>query len=181
MAADPPRVDHPDERAHDRAGEQPIVSDGSFVPAYLRARVREQRLLSDDRVRVLPYLPRRDPRAGEWRLRADTARRMTRYLAGIDRPIDVWELGCGNGWLAARMAQLQHVTVTGFDVNGAELDQARRVFEGRPRLALRHGDIGRATELLGQCRPSPDVVVFASSLQYAVSYTHLTLPTILRV
>jgi SAM-dependent methyltransferase len=151
-----------------------------FVGAYLRARVQEQRLLADEVVRTLPYPSRRHPHAGEWRERADTARRFTSYLASLGRPVVVWELGCGNGWFAARMAQLEHVSVVGIDINDAELDQARRVFGGRPRLHFCHSDLRRgvgvhddvvvsrssAGEHDRRLDQRPDIVLLASSLQY---------------
>jgi len=143
-----------------------------FVDAYLRAREREQWLVADERVRSLPYPPRDDVHAAEWRRRADSARRLTHYLGAIDRPLAVWELGCGNGWLSARMAVLEHVEVVGVDVNVVELEQARRVFGGRPRLRFREGDACRGGRLVDDLadgetavRP-PDVIVLASVLQY---------------
>ncbi|HEY4332851.1 MAG TPA: class I SAM-dependent methyltransferase [Ilumatobacteraceae bacterium] len=137
-----------------------------FVPAYLRAREREGRLLADELVRDLPLLPAADPLADEWHRRADSARRIVSHLANMPQPLPqslrVLDLGCGNGWLSARMAALAHVNVIGIDINTTELEQARRVFAARPRLAFESGDL----EGRGWPARAPDVVVLASSLQY---------------
>lgn len=139
-----------------------MPSEPTFVDAYLRARGHEGRLLADDIVRMLPEVPDNDAHADEWRQRADSAARFRRYLAVIKRPIDVVDLGCGNGWFTARMAQLEHVTAIGIEMNTEELGQARRVFGNWPRLSFREGDI-RCCDL-GDRRP--DVIVLASTLQY---------------
>ena len=138
-----------------------------FVDAYLRARDLEHRLLPDDDVvRALPGRPEGDPLADEWRQRADTARRFTRYLAAAGRPLKVSDLGCGNGWFTARMAAIAHVTATGIDVNLHELEQARRVFGGRPRLDFVHDDFVSG-HYGGRCHgEAPDIAVIASTLQY---------------
>jgi len=130
----------------------------SFVDAYLRAREREGRILPDDVVRRLPHLPEGDDRRAEWKLRADSSDRLIGHLARIHRPLIVHDLGCGNGWLTARLAALDNATVVGFDVNDEELAQARRVFAGRPRL----------TFVLAEAAVHgvADVVVLASVLQY---------------
>jgi len=135
-----------------------MTTSRSFVDAYLRAREREGRILSDDLVRRLPYLPEDDDRRDEWRLRADSSDRLIHYLGRVHRPLVVHDLGCGNGWLTARLATLDHVTAVGFDINGEELAQARRVFADRPRLSfvLGEADAGGVA----------DLVVLASVLQY---------------
>ena len=104
---------------------------------YLEARSREGRLLPDATVAALPELPRGHPLADEWRQRADSAARLVAYVRRRPRPMTIVDLGCGNGWLADRLATVDGSSVVGVDVNAVELEQARRVFGGRPGLALR--------------------------------------------
>jgi trans-aconitate methyltransferase len=52
----------------------------------------------------------------------------------------VLDLGCGNGWLSARIAELPDFEVLGLDVNRHELEQAARVFP-HERLHFAYGDI----------------------------------------
>jgi SAM-dependent methyltransferase len=132
-----------------------------FVDAYLNARQREGRLLPDDVVRSLPHLPSST---------SDDLR--ARYLSAVRGPVRVWDLGCGNGWLAARVASLEHVCAIGVDVNTAELEQAQRVFADRPRLRFRAGDLCDAPRFVADRAGHPssesllDVVLLASTLQY---------------
>lgn len=131
--------------------------------AYLRARHREGRLLTDAVVAGLPRVPDDHPLRREWRAREDSCARLVRYLRAIPRPLTLLEAGCGNGWLAARIAAITGVEVVGVDVNAVELDQARRVFGGLSNLTFRNADI--------LADPPPvdgaGVVVLASVIQYA--------------
>jgi SAM-dependent methyltransferase len=158
---------------------EPRSHDASFVPAYLLARERERRLLPDDVVRSLPALPHAqngDPLAGEWRQRADSARRFLRYLTAMRAPVHVWDLGCGNGWFTAQLASLDGVSATGVDINTTELAQARRVFGDRPQLQFRDGDLREAVQFIGHAPPAAaglDVVLLASTLQYVADASGL--------
>lgn len=131
-----------------------------WADTYLRARRREGRVLDDDLVASLPHLPRSHPLAAEWRYRADSCDRLYRYVLGRS-PARVVELGCGNGWLANRLAAAPVSLVVGADVNVVELEQARRVFR-RPNLEFVVCDIDEAPLPVAR----PDLVVLASTLQY---------------
>jgi SAM-dependent methyltransferase len=161
-------IDHEDPGPQ---GHEAPRAAAPFVDAYLRVRDREARLLPDESVLMLPRLPSNDPRAREWRGRGDTASRFDRYLRSIREPVSAFDLGCGNGWFTARMAAHAHVTATGYDINDIELDQARRVFAGRPRLEFRLGDLRDGVVDLGRAVLAPSIdrrqiVVLASALQY---------------
>jgi SAM-dependent methyltransferase len=129
---------------------------------YLEARSREGRLLPDATVAVLPDVPRGHPLAGEWRQRADSAARLVAYVRRRPRPMTIVDLGCGNGWLSNRIAAVEGSSVVGVDVNAVELDQAHRVFGGRPGLEFVVGDL--ADGALAADRP--DLVILASVVQY---------------
>jgi len=129
---------------------------------YIRARSREGRLLDDAVVAGLPEVPPDHPHAAEWRLRAGSCRRLLAELRAQRRPLRVLELGCGNGWLAHRIAELPGSRVRGADVNDVELEQARRVFGQRGNLDFVHHDMRRPELPM----PTPDLLVLASSVQY---------------
>ncbi len=129
---------------------------------YLRVREKEGRLYSDDVVGRLPDLPRAHPLRAEWRARAASAARLGAYLAQLSRPLTILELGCGNGWLANRLARLQSCRVVGVDLNHFELSQAARVFAGNHCLGLLKADIFQAPF----CERSFDTIIIASAIQY---------------
>jgi SAM-dependent methyltransferase len=135
---------------------------GDWSALYLEARSREGRLLPDSLVATLPEAPRRHPLAGEWRQRADSAARLVAYVRARPRPVTVVDLGCGNGWLANRIATAGGASVVGVDINPSELDQARRVFGERADLHFVLGDVTDGALVAGR----PDLVILASVIQY---------------
>lgn len=128
---------------------------------YLRAREKEGRLFPDEVVRRLPDLPVGHPLRAEWRLRAASCARLARYLRGLPPPLAVLDLGCGNGWLANRLAQIPQARVWGADPNLVELAQARRVFS-RPGLTF----LAAGAPHLPFPPCAFDVIVLASVIQY---------------
>jgi SAM-dependent methyltransferase len=141
-------------------GPDPGAAD--WCEAYGRAREREGRRFPDAVVAGLPDLPAAHALAGEWATRADTARRLAAYVRSRRPPPTIADLGCGNGWLANRLATETTGSVAGVDVAVAELDQARRVFGGRPNLAFVESDITTGSAAAGEA----DLVVLASVIQY---------------
>ncbi len=137
-------------------------SEDRWMTAYLRARGLEGRLYPDELVARLPAVSDGHPLAGEWRARAESASRLLGYLRALGRPLAVLDAGCGNGWLASRIAEIPGTRVVGVDVNDTELGQATRVFAGRPELGFVRGNV-----LTMPPPPEPlDVVVLASVVQY---------------
>ena len=128
---------------------------------YLRVRQLEGRLFADDVVARLPNLKPGEPFYAEWRARGASAGRLVRYLSRWSTPPCVLDLGCGNGWLSARLTKLAGCRVWGIDTNSLELGQAARVFHD-PHVSFVECDIESA--------PFPeatfDAVVIASAIQY---------------
>jgi 2-polyprenyl-3-methyl-5-hydroxy-6-metoxy-1,4-benzoquinol methylase len=129
-----------------------------FELLYEKARSAERRVLEDQQVSQLP-----DGsalwNAREWRIRERSADRLVRSLRTTASGTKVLDVGCGNGWLSARLQQ-NGFDVVGVDLFTAELEQAARVFEAGPRFA--RADLFHAALPKGGF----DVVVFAACIQY---------------
>ena len=129
---------------------------------YWRMRAREVRLYSDEVARRLPHVPPDHPLAAEWAARTDSLSRLMSYVARRQRAVTILDLGCGNGWLANRLASLPSVSVYGMDLNRRELAQGARVFVDNLRLKFLYADVFHA-DLPGS---SFDLVILASAIQY---------------
>src|SRR5687767_2559429 len=114
------------------------LPDG-FEEQYIRLRQKEGRLYTDEVVRQLPFVSRKDPFYREWRMRAQSAYRLHQYLQKKKRPLKILEVGCGNGWLSHLLSGIPGAVVTGLDINRKELMQATRVFQ-KPTLCFIEGN-----------------------------------------
>ncbi|HYJ38931.1 MAG TPA: class I SAM-dependent methyltransferase, partial [Chitinophagaceae bacterium] len=136
--------------------------DDPFVHFYLTLRDKENRIYSDQQLTKLPSIDPSHPHASEWVIRERSATELFVYLRLLDKGLDILEIGCGNGWLSNKLATIPRSNVTGIDVNGVELEQAKRVFGDSNNLRFLHGDIRNGlleNELF-------DIIVFAASIQY---------------
>ncbi|KIC93759.1 class I SAM-dependent methyltransferase [Flavihumibacter solisilvae] len=136
-------------------------SRAAFKQLYLQLRQQEQRLYSDDELRELPDIHSGHIHYHEWKIRRQSSLRLAKYLMRKKSPIQILEIGCGNGWLAARLAGIEGSTVTAIDINGEEIRQAKRVFH-KTNLDFREMDFDPE----GFPGTAFDIVVFAASLQY---------------
>ena len=130
--------------------------------SYRRARAIEGRLLDDALVARLPSLPASHPLAGEWALRGQTAARFMTWLEATPAPRTVLDIGCGTGWLTAVISGVPGTQAIGIDLEGPELDQARRVFVQPDGPAF----VAGAAETVDAASFAPDVIVLASVIQY---------------
>ena len=112
----------------------------SFEDLYVKIRELEGRIFSDNQVKELPNVSRNNPYYREWHLRSQTTERILAYLKTLKMPLKILDLGCGNGWFTAKLANLEQVEVLGLDINSRELEQANRVFQ-LPNLRFDYGDI----------------------------------------
>jgi len=134
-----------------------------FAGLYAEVRKKEQWLSTDAEVAVLPEADALHPHYKEWCMRKRSCKRLLRYLMKRKtKPMALLEVGCGNGWLSRRLADIPFCQVTGIDVNGTELNQAMRVFGKQPNLRFIHGDILH----LAAMQKRYDVIVYAASVQY---------------
>ncbi len=140
--------------AHDDADD--------FESLYLAARLREQRIYSDEELLRLPDIESYHPHHREWKIRKRSSRSLISFLAKQNRKMVILEVGCGNGWLSHQLSAIRESEVWGSDINQTELEQASRAFAGCRNLKFIEGDI-RENILPGK---KFDVIVFAASIQY---------------
>jgi ubiquinone/menaquinone biosynthesis C-methylase UbiE len=138
---------------------QVVVND--FEDLYLAVRKREKRIYSDEQLLKLPDIDPTHIHAAEWKIRKRSAERLVDYLRRKHRSLRILEVGCGNGWLAAKMAGIPGSYVTGLDINQVEINQANRVFE-KENLEFIYDMFNEDTFEDEKF----DAVVFAASLQY---------------
>ena len=137
-----------------------------FEKKYITTRSLENRLYSDEEVLKLPDIALTHTHYKEWQCRKRSARRLVRYLAGKRRPLEILDIGCGNGWLSHLVAEIPDSQVTGLDINFTELQQAARVFNDDPNLSFIHGDL----RSMGLDDQRFDIILFAASLEYFPSF-----------
>lgn len=121
-----------------------------------------QSMYSDEEVAHLPSTCKDHPFHKEWKIRERSLRRLTKHLQLAGSSLNILEVGCGNGWLAAKLAGITSGEVTGIDINSRELVQAGRVFVDVTNLEFVVKDIS-----LGFLPDKKyDIIVFAASIQY---------------
>lgn len=143
------------------------AADVALEEMYIAIREQEGRTYTDMQVAHLPFIDAGHRYYKEWKMRQRSSIRLINYLEGMHRPLNILEVGCGNGWLAARLADIPNVMVTGLDTNRIEIEQARRVFKKLNLQFIYHGFNPDAFEG-GQ---KFDLIIFAASLQYFPSFS----------
>ena len=138
------------------------IPDSSFEKRYIGCRCKEKRIYSDEEVFRLPECPATHIHHGEWLLRKRSAQKLSHYLERKKKPLNILEIGCGNGWLCHFLSHISRSRITGIDINFTELQQAARVFNNRHKMKFIYGDI--RSGILEEKRY--DVVLFAASIQY---------------
>ena len=138
-----------------------LAKHSDFEQIYLSLRKKENRLYSDEVVKHLPDVPANHKSKHEWTVRNISANKLIAYLKHKDTNIKILEVGCGNGWLANKMASDLSCDVVAMDINEAELLQGARLFSSR-HLSFLYGDILSIN--LNSNRF--DCIVLASSIQY---------------
>lgn len=154
-----------------------------FRDAYGAHRAAEGRAHKGGELFDLPYLAK-GPLARQWGVRARTfdafMRRLLRPMAAeLGRPVDLVDLGAGNGWLCYRAAMEGH-RCTALDIREDEVDGLGASGE---YLAAKPGLFERAISSFDSL-PLPshavDLAVFNASLHYALDLA-VTLKEAVRV
>jgi ubiquinone/menaquinone biosynthesis C-methylase UbiE len=133
-----------------------------FEKKYITTRSLENRIYTDEELAKLPEIAEDHTHFREWQARARTIRLFLRYLSARKKSLEILEIGCGNGWLSHKLAEIKGSKVVGADINFTELQQAARVFNDDPNLTFVHGDI-RTGILDGR---QFDIIVFAATIEY---------------
>ena len=131
-----------------------------FEAAYFSIRELEGWTYPDQVLRQLPEYPKDAPLGREWYIRKQSMVRLLTYLRSLERPLQVLDIGCGNGWMSHHLSHLPDSEVIGVDLVQEELAQARRVFGDRKNLCFESWDVFSNL-------PQPfDAIVLGASIQY---------------
>ena len=149
------------------------IAPGEFEQLYLKLRQKEGRVYTDEEVAQLPEIAATHPHYKEWQLRKESSQKLINYIKKLNKEVDILEIGCGTGWLSAKLSGIKGSIVTAIDISNAELDQAKRVFKAIPNLQFSYGSINS----LGSDMEF-DVIVIAAAIQYFSSLKDLLSPTI---
>jgi ubiquinone/menaquinone biosynthesis C-methylase UbiE len=140
-----------------------------FEQHYFALRSKEGRIYTDEEVLHLPGIRKGHPHFAEWQLRKESWDRLKHYFEKRVGLLKILEVGCGNGWLAHRLASIHGYDITATDINLAELQQAKKVFHHIPYLQFIYGGIEA-----GQIEEEGyDFIVFAASIQYFPSLNEM--------
>jgi len=142
-----------------------------FRSDYARQRAAEGRALAPAELRLLPYL-RHGPLARQWRVRARTYDAFLELVllpmaAAMTRPLDVLDLGAGNGWLAQRLRVHGHHALA-LDVRTDDVDGlgAARGFAAGDAPPLQC--VCASFDAIPLANQRFDLVVFNASIHYAL-------------
>lgn len=146
-----------------------IYTSVDFSQLYFDLRQNEGRIYSDQEVLCLPDIEEKHPYFREWLIRKKSCHQLLKYLSNQKKFLEILEVGCGNGWLSAKLSALPSAHVTGIDISTEELKQAQRVFDRINNLEF----INCALQDEMLVNRSFDIIVFAASLQYFASLKHV--------
>jgi SAM-dependent methyltransferase len=145
------------------------MSTSDFYAEYARHRAEEGRDYGGDALLSLPYL-REGPLAAQWQVRAKTyeafATKVVTPMGVASRPLDILDLGAGNGWLSYRLARLGH-RATALDVRDDDVDGLGAAQEFLRREPAIFSCVAAPFEDIPLPDASFDIAVFNASLHYA--------------
>ena len=84
-------------------------ANGGFVDLYIALRNAEKRMYSDEALKQLPEVEENNLHRTEWKMRRQTCNRLIEYVKKKSRPLNILEVGCGNGWLSNQLAKVSIV------------------------------------------------------------------------
>jgi SAM-dependent methyltransferase len=145
------------------------MTSSDFYSEYARHRALEGRAYRGNDLLSLPYL-KTGPLAPQWRVRARTyeafVAQVIMPMGLASRPLDILDLGAGNGWLSYRLARLGH-RATALDIRDDDVDGLGAASE----FLLREPGIFSCIVAQFEDIPVPDesfdIAVFNASIHYA--------------
>ncbi len=143
-----------------------------FRAAYAEHRAAEGRRAGEAEMLALPY-PQSGPWTRQWQVRA---RSWERFLSRIvesraretGRPLEILDLGAGNGWLCYRLSQRGH-RPTAIDWRADAVDGLAAAAPYRGYLPVMFPRLGASFENLPLRDQRYDLVVFNAAIHYTVN------------
>ena len=143
-------------------------ADNTFESIYIAVREHEKRIYSDEEVKLLPFTYGSNPHKEEWNLRKRPLQRFTNYIQKYNYEVNLLDIGCGNGWFSANVANKSSIDIYALDVNIIELEQAARVFNFDNIYFICGNIFDNIFEKL-----SFDIITLNSSIQYFNNFASL--------
>ena len=150
------------------------IAPSDFETLYIRLREQEGRMYTDEELLSLPEISTTHFHCEEWRIRKNSSQKLIAHLKKKNKPLEILEIGCGNGWLSRNLSTIPGSRVIGTDINFTEIQQAARVFQDVPNLHFMyvHIEPGVFKE------KKFDSIVFAASIQYFPSLSEIIKKTL---
>lgn len=141
----------------------------TFLDHYRKLCRQEGNQFSDSEVAQLPELSSTHKRYQEWKFRVNSCKKLLRAIKSKGNRINILDIGCGNGWLTAKLSGLTSGKVMGIDISASHITQAKKIFTSFQNLQFIEADIrkGIPDEI------KFDIIVIASSIEYFSSLTDL--------
>jgi ubiquinone/menaquinone biosynthesis C-methylase UbiE len=136
--------------------------ENTFEGLYFELRKTEGRIYTDSELKKLPEINKEHLYFQEWIKRKKSFWRLNKYLQQKPLPLKILEIGCGNGWLSAKLSENKNFSIVASDINKQELEQAARVFERKENLIFVYGTMQNFLAT----KEKFDCVIFAASIQY---------------
>ena len=151
-----------------------MIGSARFRAAYARHRAVEGRGTGGtEELWSLPYQPG-GPWARHWQVRARSYERFVRAIIAqrarkaSPRPLEVLDLGAGNGWLCYRLAERGHRAVA-LDWRSDQVDGLGAAAGYAGRLPAMFPRVAASFEAIPLAAARFDVVAFNAALHYAVN------------
>ena len=135
--------------------------DNTFESIYIAVRENEKRVYSDKEVRLLPNTSSSNSHKEEWKMRRRSLQRFTNYIQKFNDKLNLLDIGSGNGWFSANIADKSSINVYALDINKFELEQAAYVFNFK-NICFIFGNI--FDNIFAE--HSFDIITLNSSIQY---------------
>jgi SAM-dependent methyltransferase len=136
--------------------------DTDFEKVYYSLRASEHRIYSNEELASLPEISLHHELHSEWEIRKRNSIQFIDYLKQKNKLLKILEIGCGNGWLAHKIALVNNTEVLAIDLNYEELKQASLVFKNKENLHFAYGNM----ESVMNTGIHFDCIVFSASIQY---------------